>query len=129
MSATQPYTKEFTVTAAGGTPSVHTLRFPARGTLRRFIAKITNADGGSGDTATIKLFSTEDAATNNDNLYLIASLSLTTNAGDSGAIAIDYANREGSHSLMVRKLYARVDAAGTGAKTVAIALTVEQPSF
>lgn len=127
MSAVQPYTKEFSLDAVGGTPSVETLRYPSRGTLKRLIAKVTNGDAATGTTGTIKLFSTEEAADDDNAVYLVATATLTGNVYDSGAIGIDYANREGSFSVPVRKLYARIDLAGTGAKTVELSLTVEQP--
>lgn len=126
MSAIQPYTKEFSLTGVGGTPSVETLRFPARGTLKRFIAV---AAGGSGNTGTVKLYSTAAAAETDDPLYLIATATLVSNAYDSGAINIDYANREGSFSLMVRKLYAKLSLLDAGDKTLTLSLTVEQPQF
>jgi hypothetical protein len=128
VSAVQPYTKEFTLTATGGaTASVEELRFPARGTLKRIIASVTNGVGAAGTTGTIKLFSSEDGADDNDPIYLIATITLTGNVYDSGAVGIDYTNREGSHSVQVRKLYARIELADSGPKTAVVSLTVEQP--
>ena len=130
MSTNAPYTRVFEdLELAGGTPSLHELRYPYRGTLRHLTAVITNGDGGSGTGGTLALYSQPVDPSSPNPLYLIKSFTLAANSYDSGELSIDYKNTEGDVCNHVRKLYAVISATGTGDKTISLAITQEPPSF
>lgn len=120
-----PYSKNFDLVVTDpATPQVFELRFPARGTLKFWAAKLVSGDA---TTADVSIFTSEVAANANDITQRLLSKSASLPWAET--VLIDYINREGTPSNPVRKLWARVDPNGTGAQTIRLELTVHLPSY
>jgi len=129
MAANIPYSRDFTLTVAGGTPSTHELKFPHRGTLRSIAIKSVNGGGATGAGLSIGLYSANQLTPGSpDNTRLLWSATPSGDTHNTGNIDIAYTNREGSPSNPVSKLYAVITAGGSGTKTVTVSLTCDVPT-
>jgi hypothetical protein len=127
VSSNLPYNKEFEIDVIGGTPSVHTLRFPHRGTIRALSLKITGGGGDAGFTAALYA-KTQASPGSPNNVDLIGS-AITSVANTHNVSGLDWVflNKEGTPSNPVRRLYLVITPSGTGAKTLALNLMMDTP--